>query len=129
MSTKYYGYNPPFFGGHQNVMSKQSGDRLIKNDVLQLLLTMPGERVMRPNWGTKIKSTLFDGADNTVIPDLVDSINRALSLYETRVDLNVQIDIDEDNLTMNIHLSGTYTNEPNHTFEDELVLPITRTEM
>lgn len=129
MSIKYYGWNPPFFGGHQNVMSKQSGDRLIKNDILQLLLTMPGERVMRPNWGTGIKSALFENADDSTVSDLVDSIKSQLVLYEPRVSLDAQIDIDEDNATMTVHLSGVFTNEPNHTFEDELVLKIKRTEM
>ncbi len=125
---EFFGYNPPFFGGHQNVMSRQAGDRLIKNDILQLLLTVPGERVMRPTWGTLIKPSVFDNIDDSAINALRGSISSALSTYETRVLLGISITTEEDGTVLRIRLEGEFTNEPNHTFEDELLLPIMRAE-
>lgn len=123
----YYGWNPPFFGGHQNVMSRQSGDRLIKNDLLQLLLTMKGERVMRPTWGTIIKSSLFENITPQLTASIVNDIRQAVSTYEPRVALSdVIVEPDEDRNIVNIKLYGTYTNQPNQTFELELALPLQR---
>jgi hypothetical protein len=51
----WFGFNPPFIGGQQKVMSRQEDLRLIKNDLLQLLLTVPGERVHRPTFGSPIR--------------------------------------------------------------------------
>lgn len=117
-----YGYNPPFFGGHQNVMSKQSGERLIKNDILQLLLTMPSERVMRPNWGTPIKSSLFQNADEETANDLASAIQAKVNRWEPRVRVSTSVNIEGN--TMRVRLEGIYTNEPNRTFEQEVNLSL-----
>ena len=124
----YFGYNFPIFGGQQNVLSKQSGDRIIKNDLLQLLRTIPGERVMRPTWGTDVMSSLFDGIDDETIENLQSSIVEAMIAYEPRITANVALTADENNNTLTIRIEGTFTNEPNHAFEDELVLPLKRLE-
>ena len=125
----YYGYNPPFFGGHQNVMSKQSGDRIIKNDILQLLLTMRGERVMRPTWGTIIKSSVMEGITDELKSDIVSDVVAALSRYEPRISATVTVDSREaDENQLFVKVEGSFTNEPNHTFEIELDLPLQREE-
>lgn len=110
------------------MMSRQAGDRLIQNDVLQLLLTVPGERVMRPTWGTLIKPSIFDTIDEGSINALRENIAIALSTYETRVNLDISITTEQEGTVLRIRLFGEYTNEPNHTFEDELLLPIIRAE-
>lgn len=109
------------------MLSRQAGDRIIKNDLIQLLLTMPGERVMRPDWGTNITSTLFESIDDETFASLKASIGEAMAKYETRIVTNIGIAADENNNTLTIRLEGTFTNEPNHVFEDELVLPLKRT--
>jgi phage baseplate assembly protein W len=83
----FYGFNPPFLGGSQNVLSRQEGTRLIQNDVLQLLLTSPGQRVMRPNFGTSINHQLFDPLDPEADGnfELRDSIAAAIAEHEPRV--------------------------------------------
>jgi len=128
MAINYYGYNPPFFGGHQNVMSRQSGDQIIVNDVLQLLLTNKGERVMRPDWGTLINASVFDPLDDQLTNQLKGDIIRQLSVNEPRVDINVSFVVNEDESILRIKLSGTFTNEPNHIFEEEIEVPIVRLE-
>lgn len=120
----YVGYNPPFFGGKQGVLSRQSGERLIKNDIQQLILTSLGERVMRPEWGTVVKRSVFQQGDAELISNVTNSINSALSRYENRVDLDVNVTIDPEKNFLNINLSGTFTNRFNRSFEMEIGLPI-----
>ena len=83
----FFGFNPPFLGGNQNVLSRQEDVRLIQNDILQLLLTSPGQRVMRPDFGTLINFQLFDPLDEEADGNdqLRDSIVTAIVIHEPRV--------------------------------------------
>jgi len=127
MAKEYYGYNPPFFGGHQNVLSRQAGDRIIKNDLLQLIMTNLGERVMRPTWGTILGATLFEQITEVNTVALEDNIEQAIIDYEPRVNVAVSVTADDDRNQLSVRVEGTFTNEPNNTFELELELPFQRT--
>jgi len=83
--VNYYGYNPPFVGGPSGILSRQEGDKLIKNDLLQLLLTLPGERVMMPLFGTELRSTVFDQLDDATIEMLKRNVSQAIAQYEPRI--------------------------------------------
>ena len=123
MAKTYYGFNPPFFGGQQNVLSRQSGDRLIKNDLLQLIRTSPGERVMRPTWGTFLNRSVFEQLDNTTIDNVRTSILNAIRHYEPRVNVDVDVIVNEDSNMLKVRISGVFTNQENTTFYMELELP------
>lgn len=86
-ALEFYGYNPPFFGGLQNIMSRQEGEQIIRNDILQLLLTVPGERVMRPAFGVNLRTAVFENMDNDSISNLRAEIIDKLTRYEGRVDV------------------------------------------
>lgn len=87
MNTKatYYGMNPPFFGGRQGVLSSQEDERLIKNDVLQLLLTVPGERLMRPLYGTELRRFVFEQFDDGAIIELESNLRSQIELNDPRL--------------------------------------------
>ena len=121
---QYYGYNQPFMGGHQNVLSRQSGERIIKNDLLQLIMTSPGERLMRADWGTIVKGSLFEQMTPALINSIRTNVSGAIERYEPRVQVQVNISTDPDRNLLIIFLVGTYTNQPNLTFEQEIALEI-----
>lgn len=85
MSAVYFGFNAPFFGGKQNVLSRQEDDQLIKNDILQLLNTVPGEREMRPLFGVNLRNYIFDPLDDFGIVSLEQEIRSKIEQYEPRV--------------------------------------------
>lgn len=122
----YYGYNPPFFGGHQNVMSRQSGDRLIKNDLIQLIMTMKGERVMRPTWGTNLHKQVFEQINGVMLEQISEDIREAILQFEPRVQVAVNATANEDENAVDITVQGFYTDRPNDTLEVELSIPLTR---
>lgn len=86
----YIGYNPPFLGGAQRVLPRQEDMRLVKNDVLQLLFTLPGERVHRPTFGTKLRSTVFEPLTEPVLSDLRSDMIEAINTNEPRL-INVDV--------------------------------------
>lgn len=85
MSLGIYGYNPAFYGGQNNILSRQEDEQIIKNDILQLLLTVPGERAHRPTFGTDLRTSVFEPLDAMTIESLKTSIQTAMNNFERRV--------------------------------------------
>lgn len=109
----FYGFNPPFLGGQQNIMSRQEDDRLIKNDILQLLLTIPGERVMRPKYGVNLRNFVFENLVSSDLSILKSNIAEQLTIYEPRVNI-VTIDLvpDPDRNGLQIKIVVTLKKDP-----------------
>jgi len=87
MSAILYGFNPAFYGGPNGILSRQEDQQLIKNDLLQLLLTVPGERVFRPTFGTILRSSIFEQLDSRQILAIRDSISESIRTHEPRVNV------------------------------------------
>ena len=122
-NSTYFGFNPPFLTATQ-VMPLQTDERLIKNDLLQLLLTVPGERSFRPEFGTAIKSTLFEPIDTISTDAIRQTIIEAIQKFEPRVILNhIIVEAQPDKNQINIQLFCSLTTSPNLQFTLELNLP------
>lgn len=119
----YYGFNPPFYGGQEGVLSRQEDDRLIKNDILQLLLTIPGERVMRPDFGVNLRNRVFDTVSEPVVERLRNEIVNAIERYDTRVFVsNITVLPNIDNQSLSIKLILRIRTDPKRTLViDQLI--------
>jgi hypothetical protein len=109
-----YGYNPPFYDGKYSILPRQEDERLIKNDILQLLLTVPGERYYKPAFGVGIRNYLFEPLDNVLLNRLRLSIIDQISKNEPRV-INVRVTLtpDEARNGLNIQIFSNMRNQPN----------------
>lgn len=120
----YFGFNPPFLAGGQ-IMPTQTDERLIKNDLLQLLLTVPGERPFRPTFGSPLKQALFEPIDSLSINNLRNGILRAIKINEPRVTVTgLEITTDGAN-TLYVKLFAFLTISPNIQLQIDLGLPFT----
>lgn len=63
----------------------QSGINQIKSDLLQLLLTEPGERVMMPEFGTPLRKFLFEPNDFSVLQQVREVIANSIGAWEPRI--------------------------------------------
>jgi len=116
----WYGSNPPFLTS-SIILPFQTDERLIKNDLLQLLLTSPGERVMRPEFGTNIKSFLFEPLTESDVEDLRGNIISAVEQFETRVRIvDLIITRQEENNLVAITLLVKTIIDPNKVLEVQL---------
>jgi len=119
----YFGPNAPFTGRGQK-LPRQEDDRLIRNDLLQLLLTAPGERVMRPTFGAGIRNFLFEQMDDAGISSLDSNIRNAISQFEKRVTVtDIKMNRDETNSLLGIKIYG-YFNFGINPSEADLLLEI-----
>lgn len=121
VNPTYFGNNYPFWQPPNTVLPQQADVRLIKNDLLQLLLTSPGERRMRPNYGTVIRKYPFEQFTSETEGIIRNSISSAISRFEPRVILkNVIFDSDPDNNLIRISVLCALTRDPNIELSVEL---------
>jgi len=65
----------------------------IRQSILIILETAPGERVMRPNFGCGIHELVFAAIDSTTLQRIRSTVEEALRRCEARIDvLNINID-------------------------------------
>ena len=65
----------------------QSGLEQIKSDLLVLLLTNPGERVMLPDFGTPLRNLVFEPNDPTIVNKTRQMIAESIRKWEPRVQI------------------------------------------
>ena len=53
----------------------------IKSNLVNLLLTSTGERIMNPNFGTLLKRFLFEGITDNNLESLKDNLLNSISIY------------------------------------------------
>jgi phage baseplate assembly protein W len=97
---RFKGAPYPILEHQRGLLRVESGINQIKADLLQVLLTNPGERVMLLDFGTPLKDLLFEPNDTVLINQARGMVINAIRSWEPRVtieDLEVGV-IDEDSL-------------------------------
>jgi phage baseplate assembly protein W len=67
----------------------------IRQSIMIILETAPGERVMRPNFGCGIHEMVFTAVDSTTMQLIRSSVEEALQRCEARIDV-LGVTVDED---------------------------------
>ena len=81
ISKKRFGLNFPTGEDTTNgYFSKVSGNRLLMNNLKQLLLTEKGERIMLPNYGVNIRRYLFDPFDEDTFLGMQEEVLEAIAI-------------------------------------------------
>lgn len=95
--TSIYGQGisfPPRIGSDGR-MAWSSGPDNIREAMMVILMTQPGERIMLPDFGGKLRNFLFE--PNTVATRrlLQDDIQKALQIWEPRITVqSISVDVD-----------------------------------
>lgn len=81
-NKKTYGLNFPFGKNtRRGYFAKEAGLELIKSNLIQLLSTVPGERVMLPNYGLDLRNFLFEPLDSITFGEMKSLILSTLASY------------------------------------------------
>lgn len=103
MANNFLGLQYPFFKGPRGLLAQKNGVDQIKADLLQLLLTNPGERVMIPNYGTPLRTLFFEPNDASLGIRAKQMISNAIVTWEPRIvitDITVSTKIDKSELNV-----------------------------
>ena len=109
MALKFLGAPYPIIKTPRGLLAQSNGVDQIKSDLLQLLLTTPGERVMTPLFGTPLKKLMFEQGDETLAMQARDMVVEAVETWEPRIIINniratAGDDFDRDKLNKNDNL-------------------------
>ncbi len=101
MADKFLGLQYPLVKTTRGLLAQKKGVDQIKADLLQLLLTNPGERVMLPEYGTPLRELFFDPNDVALKNKAKNMITESITKWEPRIALQnviVSNSIDLDDL-------------------------------
>lgn len=79
---------PPTFRKESGGVDMTEGKDDIQSSIEILLSTLPGERVMRPDYGAGMERLLFEPFNTTLRTRMENVIERAILLHEARVILD-----------------------------------------
>src|SRR5438309_1720416 len=102
MAENFNGVPYPLSKDSKGYFRKQNGLNQIKSDLLILLLTNPGERVMLPDFGTDLRSLFFDQNDLLVAQKAKQLIIDSIKQWEPRISvsqINVSATVDKSSLS------------------------------
>lgn len=93
----------------------KEGKELLYESVIRILMTSPGERVMRPSFGVGLNKQIFATLTPDTLQDLAIALHTSLANYEKRVTIeDVQTELVEDNV-IKIHIYMRYIEDPSRT--------------
>lgn len=90
----------------------QEGIATLKSDLIQLLMTNPGERVMLPSYGTGLRRLLFKPNDTFARMEAENLIKKAITTWEPRIVVS-QIEI-TNGYSNNLPTTAAEKNENEH---------------
>jgi uncharacterized protein len=81
-------------------------DRVLHDSIRTILLTTPGERVMRPTFGCWAKTILFASINQATASRAEFEIRRAVDVWEPRVELlGIDLLLDRKSRSITLHIS------------------------
>ena len=96
---------PPRFSQPGQAPLQLAGQPLVEQAMRLLLQTQPGERVMRPDFGSQLAGQLFDNCDAATRQQLAHSVQDALAKHEPRIDVNdVSVSASPEAGRLDIHI-------------------------
>lgn len=92
------------------------GTNLVIQDIEQLLLTVPGERINRPDFGCNLRTQIWENMDDAALEGAA-AVEEALDRFEPRITvLNIDFELNRNtslitfNIQFNINANNTQVN-------------------
>lgn len=106
--SEFLGLAYPITKSPHGYFRNQDSVSQIKSDLLILLLTNPGERIMLNNFGTPLRDLLFEPNDPALAEKAKFMIANAIEMWEPRVSINqIEVGIQQDSLDSQQESSDT----------------------
>lgn len=112
MAEIYKGIAFPFQKGDLSFPKAATDDDLVKQSIVQILLTGRGERVMRPDFGTGLMALVFEPNDD-ILAELVKlEVSTAIGKFEPRVLIqDIVVAREDSHVIITLYFVVTATNQ------------------
>lgn len=99
---------PPRFDAQMGEVALVAADDDIRESLYVLLTTLPGERVMVPNYGCALQGYVFAALDANTETQIRRIVSDAILFYEPRIDVAaIEIVMDQGNGTASLSIDYT----------------------
>jgi len=88
VTINFRGIAFPFQVGTQSFPKEATNEALIKQSLVQIITTQPGERYMLPEFGCGALNFVFEPDDAVLTAYIQDTVSRSIARWETRVVVN-----------------------------------------
>lgn len=85
---------PPSFSATNGAVDLVHAEDDIRESLTVLLSTIPGERIMNPTFGCRLKRMVFESIDTSSVVEIRDVVERAILFFEPRISVN-RIDVSQ----------------------------------
>lgn len=86
---------------------------LIKQSIIQILLTTPGERVFRPDFGSNIQAVVFENTGSALVQMVRATVLSAITKWEPRVIIQaIEVNTVDTTVYVDIDFVINYTSQP-----------------
>lgn len=93
------------------IVDSNNAQNLIRSAIQRIIQTSPGERVMQPEFGIRMKALLFEQMDRELLLDIKEVLGSRIEAQEPRIQLlNIDFKPDPDNHTIVVSLNYRYKN-------------------
>lgn len=100
---EYMGFPYPITEHPQGYFHTIKGVDVLKADLLVLLLTNPGERVMHPEFGCDLRQVIFDPSDSATCETVRTIVIDAIAKWEPRLSIaSIECEIGQDDNSIKI---------------------------
>ena len=100
---KYYGIGFNFGKSINGYFSTSADKKLVKENMQQILLTNPGERIMLPDFGVGLRRYLFEMNDEQLATVIREKIVAQIARYEPLADIiDIQFKQQENEMKIRI---------------------------
>src|SRR5262249_27070386 len=104
VSARLRGFAFPFrIDAATGRVATADGDDKLRQNLVHLILTAAGERVMRREYGAGLRSLVHDPNDDALRVIAAHQIQQAIEAYEPRVELR-RLDVTQDGATLLVRL-------------------------
>lgn len=105
MATTILGCPYPIYPNPRGYLFSQKNIEVLKADMLQLLLTNHGERIMMPDYGTDLRRLFFEPLDDRLQKQAKDLIAASITKWEPRIAVDaIKVTRDEEQHILKINI-------------------------
>lgn len=107
-AQKIKGIKVPFTFDVTGYPAPEVDDDLLQDSILSILLTIPGERVYRPTFGSFLRYLVFSNMNRALGLRAASEVRRAIRTWEPRVTvLGVSFNLNRAATTVEVNISWT----------------------
>lgn len=107
------GFAYPLTKGKEGYFPRRNADAIRRSSIINILCTIPGERVMEPEFGSRLRLLIFEPNDQATHQEIIEETKEALSRWDPFIEVrSVAVNADNDQVRIFIDYVDNRSTNP-----------------